>query len=323
MVSDNSSLPPDFLSGLRCPVCRSVLDITPALFRCRSEVCSISFPVVRGVPILLNEMNSVFSIDNYTCPKKTNEPAPRPGWRDKLRKLTPDVSRNVLGPCNLEQYADLLVKTSADPKVLVVGGKSAGAGFDALLARVPPIRLLETDVLFGPRTMLICDSHDLPFEDGFFDAVVVQAVLEHVVDPYRCVDEIFRVLRPAGLVYAETPFMQQVHEGRYDFTRFTHLGHRRLFRRFEEISSGPVCGTGMALAWAYRHFLMSLSDSAPIRNLMDHFARLTSFYLKYLDDFSIKHSGSFDSASANYFIGKKSESILSDRELIRLYRGRM
>ena len=86
----------------------------------------------------------------------------------------------------------------------------------------PAIELVETDVSFGPRTALICDAHNIPFAEGSFDGVVAQAVLEHVLDPYSCVAEIYRVLKPAGLVYVETPFMQQVHMGRYDFTRFTH-----------------------------------------------------------------------------------------------------
>ena len=55
------------------------------------------------------------------------------------------------------------------------------------------------------------------------------------------------VYKDDGLVYADTPFMQQVHMGRYDFTRFTYLGHRRLFRKFEEIDSGAVSGPAMAL----------------------------------------------------------------------------
>ena len=50
--------------------------------------------------------------------------------------------------------------------------------------------------------------------------------------------EIYRVLKSDGIVYIETPFMQQVHGGKYDFTRFTYLGHRRLFARFQEIESG-------------------------------------------------------------------------------------
>ena len=65
----------------------------------------------------------------------------------------------------------------------------------------------------------------------------------------------YRVLKYDGLVYAETPFMQQVHMGKYDFHRFTHLGHRRLFRDFSQIESGVMCGLGMALACGYYYFI--------------------------------------------------------------------
>jgi len=82
--------------------------------------------------------------------------------------------------------------------------------------------------------------HTIFFDASSFDGVIIQAVLEHVVEPNHCVEEIHRVLKENGLVYSETPFMQQVHLGRYDFTRFTHLGHRRLFRKFKEICGGAV-----------------------------------------------------------------------------------
>ena len=183
------------------------------------------------------------------------------------------------------------------------------------------IKLVETDVSFGPRTTLISDGHNIPFEDDVFDGVVVQAVLEHVVDPFRCVDEIYRVLKQNGLVYAETPFMQQVHMGKYDFTRFTHLGHRRLFRKFEEIDSGPVSGPGMALAWAYKYFILSFVTSKRARRFFSFIAHITSFYLKYFDSYLIDKPGTYDAASGFYFIGRKSHLILSDRELIKLYRG--
>ena len=168
---------------------------------------------------------------------------------------------------------------------------------------------------------MICDAHCLPFEDNSFDGVIIQAVLEHVVDPWRCVEEIYRVLKEDGLVYAETPFIQQVHGGRYDFTRFTHLGHRRLFRKFEEIDSGAVCGPGMALAWSYRYFLLSFTSSRFLRRLIGIFSRLTSFYLPYLDYFLINNPGTLDAASAYYFLGRKSTCVLSDRDLINRYKG--
>jgi len=63
--------------------------------------------------------------------------------------------------------------------------------------------------------------HDLPFENNSFDGVIAQAVLQYVVEPSGCLHEIERVLKPRGLVYAESAFMQQVVHGRYDFTRFT------------------------------------------------------------------------------------------------------
>ncbi len=314
---------PEVQRAFRCPICRSKLQIGEAALHCQSGACGFNFCFVRDVPILLNENQSIFSIESYLRDERPKNLGEGFHSKEMIRNLLPGISRNVLGARNFQNYTNLLLSASATPRVLVVGGKNQGEGFDVLLEKVPPVELVETDVVFGPRTMLICDSHDLPFQDSFFDGVVVQAVLEHVADPYRCVDEIFRVLRPAGLVYAETPFIQQVHEGSHDFTRFTHLGHRRLFRRFEEVSSGPVCGAGMALAWSYRHFLLSLSDSSLVRNLMDTLARLTSFYLKYFDDFTITNAGTFDSASANFFLGRKSESILSDRELVGLYRGRM
>ena len=71
-------------------------------------------------------------------------------------------------------------------------------------------------------------------------------MLEHVLEPELVVAEIHRVLMPDGLVYAGTPFMQQVHEGPYDFMRFTESGHRWLFRRFERLASGATGGPGAA-----------------------------------------------------------------------------
>jgi SAM-dependent methyltransferase len=195
-----------------------------------------------------------------------------------------------------------------------------GKGMEAILS-IPSIEIIESDVSFGPRTALICDAHDIPFDDNSFDGVIVQAVLEHVLDPNRCVEEIHRVLKENGAVYAETPFMQQVHMGRYDFTRFTHLGHRRLFRKFEEVSSGPVCGPGMALSWSYEYFFLSFVKTKGAKDLVKGFTRLTSFWLKYFDYFLIDKPGTFDAASGYYFIGTKSDSILSDRELLKLYKG--
>ena len=114
----------------------------------------------------------------------------------------------------------LVRERSRLPLVLVVGGGAIGEGVDALYAD-PRVCMVGTDAYVSANTRLVADGHALPFRDGVFDAVLIQAVLEHVLEPQRVADEIHRVLGPEGLVYAEAPVMQQVHEAAYDFTRFT------------------------------------------------------------------------------------------------------
>jgi hypothetical protein len=128
-------------------------------------------------------------------------------------------------------------------------------------------------------------------------------------------------LKLSGIIYAETPFMQQVHMRQYDFTRYTHLGHRRLFRNFEEIKSGPTGGPGMALSWSYTWFLRSFATSAVMIYFLTFFGYITSFFLKYFDYFLIDKPGSYDAASQFFFMGKKSNNVLSDKELIKQFRG--
>jgi hypothetical protein len=108
----------------------------------------------------------------------------------------------------------------------------------------------------------------------------------------------------------------------YDFTRFTHLGHRRLYRDFEEISSGPTGGPGMALAWSYTYFLRSFASSPIINICLTLLGRMTSFFLKYFDYYLIEKPGAYDAASGFFFIGKKSNTKLSDKDLIKQFKGR-
>ena len=127
----------------------------------------------------------------------------------RLHRLT--FGGNPVAVSNSTKFTDLLKRESRRPVVLVVGGGTIGSGADELY-HDDFIELVGTDVYASPHTVLVADAHRLPFDDGVFDGVWVQAVLEHVLEPATVVAELHRVLRPEGLVYAETPFMQQVHE---------------------------------------------------------------------------------------------------------------
>ncbi|MFC1678610.1 class I SAM-dependent methyltransferase [Elusimicrobiota bacterium] len=285
-------------------------------FECENRECVSQFPVVDGIPVLLNARKSLFEPQDYVKGKHNYYKRDRSGLLEFLLAITPTISANIKCKRNYRSLARLLTESSTRPKVLVLGGAVEGQGLGEL-SSAPSIDLLETDVSLGERTMAIVDSHCIPFKDNSFDCVVSQAVLEHVIDPYVTADEISRVVKEDGLVYAETAFMQQVHGGEFDFTRFSLRGHRRLFAQFEEIESGAVCGTGMALAWSYRAFLMSLTDSATLRRMARIFAGFTGFWLKYFDHLTIENQGTLEGASGFYFLGRKSVRRLQDRDLIQ------
>jgi SAM-dependent methyltransferase/uncharacterized protein YbaR (Trm112 family) len=309
----------EVVRSLRCPVCRSRLERRQADFVCLSEACRKVFPVVDGIPVLINERDSVFSIQDFVTKRETFF-----GRFSRLETFVlrwiPQLGRNIKGRANYAQFAKHVLARGEKPRVLVLGGSVVGVGMQEILA-MSAIRFVETDVAFGPRTSAICDAHDIPFEDGTFDGVIIQAVLEHVADPYRCVEEIFRVLKDGGVVYAETAFMQPVHGREYDFLRFSHMGHRRLFRRFEEIASGAAAGPGTALALAYRYFLRSLTKRRYGRIMAHLLAVFTAWPLKYVDYLVIDRPAALDAAAGMYFLGRKSAVILSDKAVCGTYRG--
>ncbi len=276
--------------------------------------------MVDKVPILINDNRSLFRREDFLARRNTTVNLSRSRLKQWVDRRLPKLGRNLKAKENYQHLAGLLLQRSPKPVVLVVGGSVLGQGMEALVMR-PGIRVVETDVTFGPRTQVICDAHDLPFDDGIFDGVVIQAVLQYVPDPARCVQEIERVLKPTGLVYAETAFIQQVVHGCYDFGRFTHLGVRRLFRGFEELQSGPVAGPGMALAWSCHFFLLSFAANKLTRSLIHVVARLTLFWLKYFDRVLLDRPGTYDAASGFFFLGERAAKPLPDRQLVRLYRG--
>jgi SAM-dependent methyltransferase/uncharacterized protein YbaR (Trm112 family) len=283
---------------------------------------TIKYPIIDGIPVLIDDQTSLFSINDFVQHQDTTwKLNPNPGIiRKTVRKLLdllPSLSLNIKTETNYKKLISLL---PANAKILVVGGSVKGVGMDVIYDN-KSFEILESDVSFGEYTKVICDAHDLSFQDNTFDCVIIQAVLEHVLEPQRCVNEIHRVLNDAGIVYAETPFMAQVHMKQYDFTRYTHLGHRWLFKDFEELMSGPCCGPGVALAWSYRSFLQSFTTSIIINRLLTTFAQITSFYFKYFDYFLIDKPGAFDAAFGYYFLGRKSSKSLSNKELIQQFKG--
>jgi SAM-dependent methyltransferase/uncharacterized protein YbaR (Trm112 family) len=316
-----------FSEILCCPACRSDLTaVDGGVVRCGSVRCGKSFPVVGGRPVLIDEERSIFHHRDYqgvgpTSERASTESAEGTGEKARLwLNRIPSPSVNLSAVRCFRTMKRLLLARSAAPVVLLVGGGIRGKGMSELTGE-PAIRLINVDPSPNSTASVFCDAHDLPFQDGSVDAVVAQAVLEHVADPWRCVEEIHRVLKPNGIVYAETPFMQQVHLHGFDFTRFSHMGHQRLFRRFAEIESGAVAGPGTALSWAWRYFLASWTRSPRLGKALALLGRITAFLFELTDHIAGQRPGALDGASCIFFLGTRSDAVISDGALIAAYRG--
>ena len=68
-----------------------------------------------------------------------------------------------------------------------------------------------------------------------FDYVVCTEVLEHTLQPFDAVAELYRITKPGGLVFVTAPFNFRIHGPLPDCWRFTEHGLRALFKDFEII----------------------------------------------------------------------------------------
>ncbi|MFE9444701.1 methyltransferase domain-containing protein [Streptomyces sp. NPDC006602] len=306
---------------LACPRCRSPLAEADGGFHCTSAGCpyhaSAGFPVSGKWPVLVDFERSILNREALMVEAdRAALTRPNPGGR---ANRLPRALGRIWKPPNrvAARNIDLLLRSlpGLAPRLLVVGGATVGNGVGAVY-RDPRVEVIGFDIVGSPVTQFIADAHQIPLPAASVDAVLVQAVLEHVLDPALVVAEIHRVLKDGGLVYAETPFLQQVHAGAYDFTRYTASGHRYLFRRFEELAAGPVAGPGTQLLWSTDHLVRGLTRSA----LAGRAVRGLMCWLRAFDRL-IPATYAADNASALYFMGRKSDREMTAQEIVRYYRG--
>lgn len=91
--------------------------------------------------------------------------------------------------------------------------------------------VIHCEIYSYPSTDILCSCDQLPFQDSSVDGILSLAVLEHVADPFRCADELSRVLKPGGRILLKMPFLQAEHGYPHHFFNATREGVRQLFRQ--------------------------------------------------------------------------------------------
>jgi ubiquinone/menaquinone biosynthesis C-methylase UbiE len=81
----------------------------------------------------------------------------------------------------------------------------------------------------------ICQNNSAIIDDNKFDIVICTEVLEHTLNPFNAINEIYRITKKDGVLLLSTPFNFRIHGPLPDCWRFTEHGLRYLLNNFATI----------------------------------------------------------------------------------------
>lgn len=105
------------------------------------------------------------------------------------------------------------------------------------------IQYMGIDISHSGLVDVLCSGEKLSFRDNSFSECICTQLLEHVENPRAVVNEIFRVLKPSGIIFLSTHGIWPVHGAPNDYWRWTEYGLTKLLNNFdihEVHKDGPI-----------------------------------------------------------------------------------
>ena len=136
------------------------------------------------------------------------------------------VARPLSGKLTRITLDRFIAAHATDRRTLDIGAQNGPYG-----AHFP--RRVGLDIRPGAGVRIIGDAQALGIRDAAFEVVLCTEVLEHLPEPQKAIDEIFRVLEPGGELLLTTRFLFPIHDAPHDYFRYTKYGLRHLLRRFD------------------------------------------------------------------------------------------
>jgi len=213
---------------LACPACGGELQSTAVELTCRS--CHVAYPVLDGVPVLLS-------------------PELRTQGLGIQLGADDNISKHPYSPAS-----EALLDQHRQGWVLDLGAGGKGIGFD---------HVVQVDVFRFPMVDVVASADSLPFKANAFDAVISQAVFEHLQYPDAAAEEVRRVLKLGGAAKIDTAFLQPEHAYPHHYFNATEGGLKHWFRNFDIQWSGvePYQHPMWSLVWFLSDYLVALGDN--------------------------------------------------------------
>ena len=106
-----------------------------------------------------------------------------------IHKPRPSITRVTLS----QTLIPILSKLKPG-KVLDVGAKNS-----PFLKYIPHTQYLRLDIRPDSKPDYVSDLHRLKIQNNRFDTVIATEVMEHLYNPQRAINEVYRILKPKGI----------------------------------------------------------------------------------------------------------------------------
>jgi SAM-dependent methyltransferase len=127
------------------------------------------------------------------------------------------------------------------------------------------------------------DGKSIPFEDNSFDSIFSSEVFEHVFNLEDMLKELFRVLKPEGIILITCPFAIGEHEQPNDYARYTSFALKHMMCKagfdvihYEKLGGSIDAIIQLRLTYFQRNIMPNFEKIPLFRNLL---RKLTNTYL--------------------------------------------
>ncbi len=220
---------------LVCPVSLEPLFFDAQISRLWNRSKSLNYEVLnKTVPILLAEKATVAEYALSSEKMNTEYGVSGKSFFKKVEEFGLGFLKDYRKKSSVDAFRSLFQSLSEDAVCLSIGGGPRRAHPQLTNLNVGPF----------PNVDIVADAHFLPYASDSVDVIYCEAVLEHLNNPVRAVEEMYRVMKKGGRAFVATPFLQAYHGYPHHYQNYTLQGHQLLFsdRGFSTIDSGVCVG---------------------------------------------------------------------------------
>jgi hypothetical protein len=174
------------------------------------------------------------------------------------------------------------VRVASKNRILDVGGQNCSSRSRKqlnLLSQNPNRTVVCTDILPDYKPDIVDDICNTAIKPNSFDGVYCDAILEHVQEYWKAIDNIYDIIEADGEAFFYVPFMFHFHDF-MDYHRFTFTEVDRMLNRFSEVKIF-VPGEYDGFGWVF-WYVVTMTTIGKYKRLHRISSKLTDLILKIL-----------------------------------------